>query len=198
MAFMAFFFFFFLKPINIYQIKLVISLFKSSRSLLIFASFFFPVEKQPKRRMFISISPTSIVDLFIFPFNPINIYFLYLKLFLLDAHTLRIFVFPLAIFFFLPLFRVALRAYGGSQARGSNWSCSHRPTPQLQQRTWSLMIPSWIRFCCTTTGTSKRFQVWSLASLSGLRIQCCHELWCRPQMRLRSGVAEVAAYTFWD
>ena len=38
-------------------------------------------------------------------------------------------------FFFLVfcLFRVAPTAYGGSQARGSNQSCSHRPTPQLQQ-----------------------------------------------------------------
>ena len=28
-----------------------------------------------------------------------------------------------------------------------------------------------------------------LASLSGLRIQCCRELWCRSQTRLRSCVA---------
>ena len=28
-----------------------------------------------------------------------------------------------------------------------------------------------------------------LVSLSGLRIQCCHELWCRLQTWLRSGVA---------
>ena len=34
-----------------------------------------------------------------------------------------------------------------------------------------------------------RLRVQSLASLSGLRIWCCHELWCRSQMRLRSGVA---------
>jgi len=32
-----------------------------------------------------------------------------------------------------------------------------------------------------------RTQVQSLASLSGLRIWHCHELWCRSQMRLRSG-----------
>ena len=32
-------------------------------------------------------------------------------------------------------------------------------------------------------------QVRSLASLSGLRIQHCHELWCRSQMQLRSGIA---------
>ena len=29
----------------------------------------------------------------------------------------------------------------------------------------------------------------SLASLSGLRTWCCHELWCRSQTRLRSRVA---------
>ena len=32
-------------------------------------------------------------------------------------------------------------------------------------------------------------QIWSLASLSGLRIWHCHKLWCRLQMRLRSGIA---------
>ena len=31
-------------------------------------------------------------------------------------------------------------------------------------------------------------EVWSLPSLSGLRIWSCHELWCRSQMRLRSCV----------
>ena len=31
--------------------------------------------------------------------------------------------------------------------------------------------------------------VQSMASFSGLRIQHCHELWCRWQTRLRSGVA---------
>ena len=36
---------------------------------------------------------------------------------------------------------------------------------------------------------SMRTQVQSLASLSGLRIRCCHELWCRSHMRLGSGVA---------
>ena len=34
-----------------------------------------------------------------------------------------------------------------------------------------------------------RMQVRSLSSLSGLRIQCCHELCCRLQMGLRSRVA---------
>ena len=36
---------------------------------------------------------------------------------------------------------------------------------------------------------SMRIQIQSLASLSGLRIQHFHELWCRPQMWLGSGVA---------
>ena len=34
-----------------------------------------------------------------------------------------------------------------------------------------------------------RLWVRSLASLSGLRIQICHELWCRSQAQLGSGVA---------
>ena len=33
---------------------------------------------------------------------------------------------------------------------------------------------------------STRTQVQSLDLLSGLRILCCHELWCRPQKRLGS------------
>jgi len=34
-----------------------------------------------------------------------------------------------------------------------------------------------------------RLQVRSLALLSGSRIWHCHELWCRSQTRLRSGIA---------
>ena len=34
-----------------------------------------------------------------------------------------------------------------------------------------------------------RFRVQSLASLSGLRIRCCRDLWYRSQMGLGSGVA---------
>ena len=40
-----------------------------------------------------------------------------------------------------------------------------------------------------------RLRAWSLASLSGLRIWRCHELWCRSQMRLRSGVAKKKTQT---
>ena len=38
-----------------------------------------------------------------------------------------------------------------------------------------------------------RLWVRSLASLSGLRILCCCELWCRLQMRLGSYVAVAVA-----
>ena len=82
-------------------------------------------------------------------------------------------------FYFL-LFRAAPAAYGGSQARGRmgaaatglHHSHSHsgsklrlRPTPQLMANTGilnplseargqtrNLMVPSWIRFLCTTMG----------------------------------------------
>jgi len=40
---------------------------------------------------------------------------------------------------------------------------------------------------------SMRMQVRSLASLSGLRIQCCHELWYRLQTRLGSCVVVALA-----
>ena len=51
--------------------------------------------------------------------------------------------------------------------------------------------------CCGTAemirlGTM-RFRVQSLALLSRLRIRHCHELWCRLQMRLGSGVAVAVA-----
>ena len=41
-------------------------------------------------------------------------------------------------------------------------------------------------------GTMKLW-VRSLALLSGLRIQRCHELWCRPQTLLGSGIAVALA-----
>ena len=40
---------------------------------------------------------------------------------------------------------------------------------------------------------SMRMQVQSLASLSGLRIQCCRKLWHRSHVRLRSSVAVAVA-----
>ena len=42
---------------------------------------------------------------------------------------------------------------------------------------------------------SKRLWVQSLASLSGLRIWSCYELWCRLQLKLRSGIAMAVVYT---
>ena len=47
--------------------------------------------------------------------------------------------------------------------------------------------------CCdsaeTTRLISMRMQVRPMASLSGLGIRCCHQLWYRSQMQLGSGVA---------
>ena len=51
-----------------------------------------------------------------------------------------------------------------------------RGVPILAQRKWIQL------------GTM-RFRVWSLASLSGLRIWRCYELWCRSQTRLGSCIA---------
>ena len=42
---------------------------------------------------------------------------------------------------------------------------------------------------CSRNHATMRLQVQSLASLSGLRIWHCCELWCRLQARLGSGVA---------
>ena len=39
-----------------------------------------------------------------------------------------------------------------------------------------------------------RMHVQSLASLSGLRIWCCHEQWCRLQMWLRSRIVVAVAW----
>ena len=36
----------------------------------------------------------------------------------------------------------------------------------------------------------------SLALLNGLNIQCCHNLWCRFQMQLRSNIAVVVVYAY--
>ena len=44
-----------------------------------------------------------------------------------------------------------------------------------------------------TWPVSMRIWVWSLASLSGLRIKHCHELWYRSQTWLRSGIAVAIA-----
>ena len=49
-------------------------------------------------------------------------------------------------------------------------------------------FPVWLNRLRTRL-VSIRIQVWSLASLSGLRIWCCHKLWRGLQMRLGSGIA---------
>ena len=41
----------------------------------------------------------------------------------------------------------------------------------------------------TNLTVSVRMQILSQASLSGLKLQCCRELWFRSQMRLGYGIA---------
>ena len=52
--------------------------------------------------------------------------------------------------------------------------------PVVAQRKWIWLV-------------SMRMRVQSLALLSGLRTRCCHELWYRSQIWLRSGVAVAVA-----
>ena len=54
-------------------------------------------------------------------------------------------------------------------------------------RTYISEFPLWLRWLRTQL-VSMKMQVQSLASLCGLRIQRCHELWCGLWMRLRSGI----------
>ena len=49
-------------------------------------------------------------------------------------------------------------------------------------------VPTVVQWRQVRLGT-RRLWVQSLASLSGLRIRHCHELWCRLQTRLGSGIA---------
>ena len=48
---------------------------------------------------------------------------------------------------------------------------------RLEFPLWLIRVRTWL--------VPMRMWVWSLASLSGLRIQHCHELWCRSQTWLR-------------
>ena len=53
-----------------------------------------------------------------------------------------------------------------------------------------LFVAQWKRIWLV----SMRVQVWSLGSLSGLRIWHCHKLWCRSQTRLGSGITVAVEY----
>ena len=58
--------------------------------------------------------------------------------------------------------------------------CGHQQEREMEFL--SRLSGSWTRL-------ASMMRVWSLASLSGLRVRHCHELWCRSKMRLRSGIA---------
>ena len=66
--------------------------------------------------------------------------------------------------FFFMLFRATLAAYGGSQARGpvrataaslyhGSRQCQILNLSETRDGTRNFMVPSWIHFHCTTTGT---------------------------------------------
>ena len=66
--------------------------------------------------------------------------------------------------------------------KGVEWSGDdHQKIP----RKWVPILAQWKQI---QLGTMSLW-VWSLASLSRLRIWHCRELWCRSQMWLRSGIA---------
>ena len=81
---------------------------------------------------------------------------------------------------------------GGGHKKES--SCRGRGAGPSQQRARASTLEGWegvplvAQWKRIRLGTMK-LRVRSLASLSGLRIWHCRELWCRSQMRLRSCVA---------
>ena len=60
------------------------------------------------------------------------------------------------------------------------------------QNTFNSGVPAMVQQKWIWLGTM-RLPVWSVASLSELRIQRCYELWCRSQIWLRSGISVVKA-----
>ena len=73
--------------------------------------------------------------------------------------------------------------------RRDSTGTTHAP-PQLQTRTQGVPIVVQRK---RILPVSMRMQVRPLALLSGLRIQRCHERWCRSQMRLRCPTAVAVA-----
>ena len=81
-----------------------------------------------------------------------------------------------------PPARALLLRVGGLQTTISRTPGS---SSEMQKLEFSLTMAQWRQIRLESTRT----QVRPLASLSGLRIRHCQELWCRSQMRLGSGVA---------
>ena len=63
---------------------------------------------------------------------------------------------------------------------------------KLFERSYVMELPSWLSGLRTPL-VSTRMRVWSLASLGGLRIRRCRELWCRLQTWFRSHIAIAVA-----
>ena len=97
-----------------------------------------------------------------------------------------------------------LAAENSTTGKESNLPTSHLDTVNTGEGCLRIKLPSkksspWTSHCGSVgpklgqepNRVSMRMQVGSLASLSGLRIWCCHELWCRSQMWLGSGVVAI-------
>ena len=69
---------------------------------------------------------------------------------------------------------------------------SSKKQKKKKKRKWILGVPVMAQWKQIQLGTI-RLWVRSLALLSGLRVQHCHELWCRLQMQLGSCVAVAVA-----
>ena len=74
------------------------------------------------------------------------------------------------------------------------YECSHFLKVKVKSNTMNGVpaMAQWKRIWLASMRTQVRY----LASLSGLRIQHCHELWCRSQMRFRFLIAVAVALQF--
>ena len=71
--------------------------------------------------------------------------------------------------------------------------CLHMKTTMTYQMNFCSLNYNGSCCCGSVVNEPVRTWVWSLASLCGLRIQRCHELWCRLQMQLGSCIAVAVA-----
>ena len=76
-----------------------------------------------------------------------------------------------------------------------SWAKPSKEKPIIFKKKKKLAFPSWLSSQQTQLA-SMRMQVWSLTSISGLRIRHCPELWCRSQIWLESCVAVVYASNY--
>ena len=72
------------------------------------------------------------------------------------------------------------------QSTDQNVGCSSSQPAWMLQKISGMEFPLWL-----SGNKFIRMRVRSLTSLGGLRIRHCHELWCRSQTQLGSGIVMV-------